>query len=193
MTIPDWPGWRLLGAFPDGAPDDVGSWLLHHDGVAALLEVPPGLTPAAVAAGLHAVGASLRFVAASHGHEDHLDADAWAALAAAFPLAEFVHPKTVHGDRLLHVGGEPLWLIGAPKHSRTDVVAAFRGVAMTGDVELGALRSVNREVPKRVKAASMAHLRDFPARTGYHVHSVVSAHLNDLRTPVHWPDLFEAR
>jgi hypothetical protein len=64
---------------------------------------------------------------------------------------------------------------------------------MTGDVELGTLRSVNREVPIRRKAASMVWLRDFPARTGYHVHSVVSAHLNDVRTAVHWPDLFEFR
>ena len=49
----------------------------------------------------------------------------------------------------LHLGGEPLWLVKAPKHSRTDVVTVFRGVAMTGDIELGMLRSVNREVPMR--------------------------------------------
>jgi hydroxyacylglutathione hydrolase len=187
---PDFPGWRLLGAYPDGTPDDVGSWLLHHGGEALLLEVPPGVTPGVVRAGLAAVGCSLRHATASHAHEDHFDPGAWRALRRAFPGAGFVGPGTVSGDRLLHLGGEPLYLIAAPKHSRTDVVAVFRGVAMTGDVELGQLASVNREVPAATKRASMAHLAAFPSRAGYRVHSVVSAHLNDVRTGVDWPALF---
>jgi hypothetical protein len=127
---------------------------------------------------------------ASHDHEDHLDVDVWGTLAKAFPKVEFIHPSTVSGDRLLHVGGEPLWLVKAPKHSATDVVTIFRGVAMTGDIELGMLESVNNEVPKRTKRSSMKWLREFCDRTDYHVHSVVSAHLNDVRTGVKWPDLF---
>lgn len=136
------------------------------------------------------VGAKLRYVTASHDHEDHFDPEAWGALAAAFPRAEFIHPSHVRGDRLLHIDGEALWLIKAPKHSRTDVVTAFRGVAMTGDIELGTLRSVNREVAAKLKRESMEYLRGFQDRTGYYVHSVVSAHLNDVRTGVHWPELF---
>ena len=30
-------------------------------------------------------------------------------------------------------------------------------------------------------------------RAGYHVHSIVSAHLNDVRTGVDWPKLFEIK
>ncbi len=191
MEIPNFEGWRLLGAFPDGEPDDVGSWLLVHGDEALLLEIPPGLTVKIVRAALRDVGVSLRYVTASHSHEDHFDEDAWNALAKAFPAAEFIHPKEVSGDRLLHVGGEPLWLIKAPKHSHDDVTTVFRGVAMTGDIELGMLASVNKEVSPAAKRRGMARLRDFESRSGYHVHSIVSAHLNDVRTAIHWPALFE--
>lgn len=190
IELPTWPGWHLIGAFPDNEPDDVGSWLLHHEGKAMLLEVPEGLRVANVKRALQAISAKLVYATASHDHEDHLDADAWAALVRAFPRAPFIHPSSVNGDRLLHIGGEPLWLIKAPKHSMTDVVTVFRGIAMTGDIELGMLESVNDEVPLPTKRASMDRLRDFEERTGYHVHSTVSAHLNDVRSPVRWVDLF---
>jgi hydroxyacylglutathione hydrolase len=190
QSLPNFPGWHLLGAFPDDAPNDVGSWLLHHGGGAVLLEIPPGVTPAIVRAGLRLLGAELRYVTASHSHEDHLDADAWADLETAFPAAEFIEPSAVEADRMLTVGGEPLWLVPAPKHSLDDVVAIFRGVAMTGDIELQMLASVNREVSTKTKRRSLRHLAEFPGRTGYHVHSTISAHLNDVRLGVDWASLF---
>ncbi len=190
MELPHFDGWHLLGAFPEGGPDDVGSWLLHSGGEAMLLEVPPGVTVRVVATALGRLGLSLKYATASHDHEDHFDAECWHALGAAYPEAEFVHPDLVSGDRLLHLGAEPVWLVKGPKHSLTDVVTAFRGLAMTGDIELGTLDSVNREVPKRVKRKSMAWLAAFPERTGFGVHSVVSAHLNDVRAGVDWPALF---
>ena len=76
------------------------------------------------------------------------------------------------------------------KHSPDDVVTVFRGVAMTGDIELGTLDSVNHEVRRKTKAASMDYLRGFPDRTGYRALTVVSAHLNDFRRGVDWPSLF---
>ena len=42
----------MLGAFPNGEPDDVGSWLLVHNGEALLLEIPEGLTVRDVACAL---------------------------------------------------------------------------------------------------------------------------------------------
>ena len=193
MNLPHFEGWHLIGAFPDSEPDDVGSWLLGHGDEALLLEVPPGVTSAHVQHALASTRTTLRFVAASHDHEDHLDAETWDALKQSFPSAEFIHPESVRGDRLLRIDGEPLWLLKAPKHSATDVVTVFRGVAMTGDIELGMLESVNQEVPPRVKRASMKRLSQFGDRTGYHVHSIVSAHLNDVRQGIHWPDLFTVR
>ena len=118
------------------------------------------------------------------------DPDAWEALLKAFPKVEFIHPSTVSGDRLLHVRGEPLWLVKAPKHSLTDVVTVFRGVAMTGDIELGMLASVNNEVPWPTRVRSMNWLRGFEHRAGYNIHSIVSAHLNDVRLSIQWADLF---
>lgn len=190
MHIPPFPGWHLLGSFPAPEDDGVGSWLLHDRGDALLLEIPPGVTAEVVRAGLARVGATLRYATASHEHEDHFDPDTWAALQDAFPLAGFLRPGGLAGDIRLPLGAESVWLVAAPKHSRTDVVTVFRGVAMTGDIELTQLASVNREVPKKTKIASMRRLAGFEARAGYHVHTTVSAHLNSLRTAVHWPDLF---
>ena len=132
--------------------------------------------------------------ASAHGRNwDHRDEDVWTALQEAFPKTRFLHPEKVRGDRLLDVGGEPLWLIKAPKHSLTDLVAVFRGVAMTGDIETGTLDSVTDEVPTATRRRSMRRLRDFQERRSYHVLSTVSAHLNSVRTSVHWSELFECR
>lgn len=190
VKLPRFEGWHLIGAFPDNEPDDVGSWLLINNGQALLLEIPPGLSVRDVKSALKHTESSLRYVTASHDHEDHLASDAWEALLRGFPKVEFIHPSVVLGDRLLHIGDEPLWLIKAPKHSANDVVTVFRGVAMTGDIELGMLASVNNEVPWPTKMRSMDHLRSFQDRTGYLIHSVVSAHLNDIRVSIQWPDLF---
>ena len=73
------PGWHLVGVFYE--PDFPGSWLLHHGGEAMLLELPPEMPVEAVDQGLEALGSpDLRYVAASHSHGDHLDADVWNAM-----------------------------------------------------------------------------------------------------------------
>lgn len=190
MELPHFEGWHLIGRYPEGDPDGVGCWLLHHDGEAMLLEVPECLDLEDVRRAVDHLGVVARFVTASHEHWDHLDEEAWGGLATTFPDAEMIHPTAVRGDRMLSIGGEPLWLVKAPKHSACDVVTIFRGVAMTGDIETGTLESVNEEVPLPTKRKSMTRLRDFPERCGYHVHSTVSAHLNSVRVGVHWPDLF---
>jgi hypothetical protein len=190
----DWnlPGWRLLGAFPDDEPDDVGSWLLHTSGEGMLLEIPPGLKPDHVHQALSATSTNLRYVTASHLHWDHFDHGCWKKLQNEFPSAEFIRPvrNDAPSEVRLELSGEPLWLIRAPKHSPSDMVAVFRGIAMTGDVELGTLDSVNNEVSRTRKAASMAFLRGFEERTGYKVHTIVSAHLNDFRQGFFWAELF---
>ncbi len=192
MNLPDdlqgpWlPGWYLIGSFDS----DVGSWLLHQDGEAMLLEVPEGLTVREVRKAVDRLEVGVKCITASHAHWDHIDQAGWRRLARAFPDAEIVHPRTVKADRCLCLAGEPLWLIPAPKHSPCDVVTVFRGAAMTGDIELGMLESVNDEVPLPTKKKSMNWLKGFQDRTGYQVHTTVSAHLNDVRTNVNWPELF---
>jgi glyoxylase-like metal-dependent hydrolase (beta-lactamase superfamily II) len=190
MNLPHIEGWHLIGAYPDHEPGDVGSWLLMDGGEALLLEVPEGLTVADVQQALADTGTTLRYVTASHAHWDHLDRNVWGELAGAFPKAKFVHPASVRGDRQFQIGNEVVWLVAAPKHSLADVVTIFRGMAMTGDIELGMLESVTQEVPQATRRRSMRRLREFPDRTGYHVHTVVSAHLNDVRVSVNWQELF---
>jgi hypothetical protein len=154
--------------------------------------VPEGLTVGDFRAALATTGTRLRYITASHAHWDHLDTNVLGELNKAFPGAEFLDPSFLsrHEDVMLDIGGEPVWLLKAPKHSGSDVVTVFRGVAMTGDIELGALESVTNEVPLRTRKRSMHYLASFPWRHGYHVHSIASAHLNDVRTNIHWPDLF---
>jgi glyoxylase-like metal-dependent hydrolase (beta-lactamase superfamily II) len=189
-TLPHFPGWHLIGQYP-GTDPDVGSWLLHDGGEAMLLEVPEDLPVEDVANALDRLKVRLRYVTASHDHWDHLDRNVWGDLAGIHPRARFIHPASVRGDRQLQVGREAVWLVSGPKHSLYDVVTVFRGVAMTGDIETGTLDSVTKEVPLRTRRKSMRRLGEFEERTGYHVHSTVSAHLNSVRTNVNWPDLFE--
>jgi hypothetical protein len=188
-------GWRLLGKFPEDDPDGVGSWLLPHDGESLLLEIPPGLSVERVEAALEETDSVLKFVFASHDHWDHVDPDVWQALFDHFESATFIDPNGLanHSDWMLKLGTEPVWLIKAPKHSINDTVTVFRGVAMTGDIELQKLASGNTEVSLPRKRKSMAYLQGFPTRTGYRVHTAFSAHLNSLRRNVHWEDLFEPR
>lgn len=180
------PGWYLIGSYDS----DVGSWLLHDDGQAMLLEVPEGLPVADVQAAVSELGVKLKYVTASHDHYDHLERDAWGDLAEAFPRAKFIHPASVRGDRRLRIGNEVAWLVAGPKHSLADVVTVFRGGAMTGDIETGTLDSVTKEVPLRTRKRSMNWLQGFQDRTGYRVHTTVSAHLNSVRANVCWPELF---
>ncbi len=110
-------------------------------------------------------------------------------MIAAFPGVKFIHPASVRGDLLLHIGGEPVWLVKAPKHSLTDVVTVFRGVA--DDIELGDAGALGEhEVPEATRRRSMKRYKASGTERGYHVHSTVAAHLNDVRQSVHWPDLF---
>jgi hypothetical protein len=188
------PGWYFLGQYPDHEPGDVGSWLLNNNGEAMLLEVPPGLTVDIVRAGLSSIGSPrLKYGFASHHHFDHLDAELWVELAYAFPDTVFICPGELSkGDHCLSIGGEPCWLIKAPKHSITDTVTVFRGAALTADIELRQLKSVNREVRKAEKMQSMDWLRGFQRRRGYHVHATTAAHVRDycVRRNVDWESLF---
>jgi hypothetical protein len=53
------------------------------------------------------------------------------------------------------------------------------------------LESVTDEVPLRTRKKNMDWLRRFQDRAGYHVHTAISTHRNDVRLGVNWPDLFE--
>lgn len=179
-------GWSLIGRYRWG----VGSWILHHGSQAALLEAPPGLRVEHVRVALGSL--QLKYILASHEHMDHFDPRLWRALGRAFPGAIRIKPSGIPSftDSVYHLDGEPLYLSKASKHSMHDVITVFRGIAMTGDVELGTLDSVNDEVLETLRRRSMQWWRRFQGRRNYRVHTVVSAHLNDFRTEVDWEALF---
>lgn len=188
-----------------------GVWLLAHRGEAALLELPPaslgganlGPDPAADAAdAARELGVDVRFILCTHAHHDHFSPHTFGAMRDRFPRAEPVLQRGFR-DRLgdapnvryfddgatLSVGGEPLHLVHAPKHSHTDTMVIFRGAACTGDWELNTVRTVNERVPVETRLRSCARMIDFAEHTGYRVHRVYSAHANDRREPVDFPAL----
>ena len=63
---------------------------------------------------------------------------------------------------------------------------------MTGDIELGTLDSVTKEVPMKRRKQSFENAARFFDDMDYQVHTVISAHVNDIRTNVDWPKLFRA-
>lgn len=203
----NFPGWHMIGQFYS----DVGSFLLHHAGEALLLEIPEGLLVKDVQRALKETNTTLSYITASHDHPDHIEWAAVKRLRKAFPDVTFISPRLVpSGHQYIPLGlngnddpngdtpvdgydgldREPLYIIKAPKHSMSDMVTIFRGVAMTGDIELGTLDSVTNEVPLAIRRDSMDRLRNFCRCKDYHVHTVFSAHLDDLRTDVNWESLF---
>jgi hydroxyacylglutathione hydrolase len=206
--------WWFDGVFLVGRfnPLKTGCWLLVHNDQAAVLEMPPSgwgePTPAdAVKAALAAwPGVRVTHLLCTHAHYDHFAAPTFHALRAAFPDAEPClhvgfrrHLGNGYGVRYfttdlhLTIGGEPLFLVHAPKHSLTDTMVVFRGAACTGDWELGMLRSVHDwagwGVPTEKKLASIDRMERWPIENNYHIHRVYSVHANDRREGVDFPAL----
>ena len=188
---PKWPGWYLCYIDPDNG---VGSWLLHHNGEAVLLEVPSSTDFVAVLDATHATESRIRYITASHEHCDHYNHRQAQWFNKTFLGSTLLRPRAIESDAVVYIGDfdgpEPVYIIKAPKHSQHDQVVVFRGVAMTGDIELGTLESVLEEVHPAIRRRSMEWLRGFERRSNYHVHTVVSAHLNDVRENVDWKSLF---
>lgn len=188
-----------------------GVWLLAHDGEAAVLEQPPtniagvgfGPDPSAdVERAAHRFGVQVRFLLCTHAHHDHFSTRTFDAMRRRFPHAEPVlhrgfqkltddTPGVRYFDHecALSIGGEPLLLVHAPKHSWTDTVVLFRGAACTGDWELNTVRTVNESVPVETRLNSCDRLIGFVRQSGYHVHRVYSVHANDRREGVDFPAL----
>jgi hypothetical protein len=188
-----------------------GVWLLAHNGAAAVLELPPtslvgigfGADPAADATNAATeLGVAVKYLLCTHAHHDHFSAKTFRRMREHFPRAEPVLQNGFRGvsddvpgvryfdDRAtLFVGGEPLHLLHAPKHSQTDTMVIFRGAVCTGDWELGTVRTVNERVPVETRWQSCDRVVGFVRESNYHVHRVYSVHANDRREGVDFPAL----
>lgn len=186
------PGVTILGKHY--APDN-GVFILHHNGQAILVECPPDdAWPIDAVKFLHAHDLELVGITTSHLHNDHYDLDALDSFARLMDVSIEELPWWQSNDKRLadwayyesDIGGEPLWAISCAKHSRSDQVLVFKGVALTGDIELGMQESVNDEVSAYERAQALHFLANFEKAFDYKIHSLCSAHANDLRHDVDW-------
>ncbi|MDQ4076623.1 MAG: MBL fold metallo-hydrolase [Chloroflexota bacterium] len=190
-----------------------GCWLLTHGQSGVILELPPygaqqtsPVTDARLA--VRDLGIDTKYLLCSHLHGDHVSAHTANEFRRAFPHAQMVLQRGFQGylrdgptryfddDASLSLDGEPLFLIHAPKHSWTDTIVIFRGVAIMGDWELNTIRSVHDghgrySVPDSRKLESIEKLIEFPRRHTYNIHKVFSVHANDKREDVDFAQLLQ--
>lgn len=210
------PGITMLRRF---GPYKNACWVLHHRGEAALVEMPPHhlkeRPPEVVARGfLQRHRLTPRFALLSHAHLDHCAA--YARFRETFPRTRFVGHRSLADDptlrRVLHgadpwetldevfegpiwsadLGGEPLHVLHAPKHSASDHLILFRGAMITGDWVLNDLRDCNRLVDPRVKIRSIERVQGLVRALDYHVHMLFSAHGDHLFYQVDLQAVLEA-
>ncbi|MBN2383707.1 MBL fold metallo-hydrolase [bacterium] len=203
-------GIHLLGRFN---AFQAGCWLLEHGGQAALVEVPPygrtEMSPAFLAQeAADMLNVQIKYCLCSHCHADHFSWFTLGQFTKAFPQASFIlqrhFPKVQNMDRTfiyfdriqrLALGGEPLFLIHAPKHSWSDTMIIFRGVIISGDWELNTIRSVHdgrwpgQNVPFAQRRQSIRRLITFTEKNNYIIHKVFSVHANDRREQVNFREL----
>ena len=202
-------GVLLLGAYrPAGASRaGDGCWLLHHGDEAAIVDLPPfgdgdGTPVDAAEEVCRALDLKVRYLLCTVLETDHFHPDTLRGFAVAFPDAVPVLHKAFarhvpdRGARFfedretvnLALGGEPLILVHAPKHSPTDTFVVFRGTAITGGWEFDTLRSVNDQGPSRVPLSVRRQTIDGLMRfgQGYQVNTVLSSHADDVRRNVNF-------
>lgn len=184
------PGWLLLDRYPANGLVRIGSWLLFHNGEAALLEVPPDrqlIEDAMV--GLNGLGVVAKYILVSSRDQDRFGSSVLRALRRR---SEFKGATCIRsgggrvGLRRLDLGGEPLWLIDAPVRSLSDRVVVFRGMAMTGAIDFGIRESSHGEVPASLRAKSLRFLADFEQMSGHRIQTKVNAYLGDYGQVEDW-------
>jgi glyoxylase-like metal-dependent hydrolase (beta-lactamase superfamily II) len=125
---------------------------------------------------------STRFV----GHRSLMDDRGMAWMLSrtpGFPFQDWADGRFTIFDELFDgqiwtgdLGGEPLHIIHAPKHSWSDQLIIFKGAMITGDWVVGDLRDCNAIVPTDVKLESIERVKDLVKSLNYHIHMLFSAH-----------------
>ena len=189
------PGVWMIGRY---SPFEVGAWVLEHGGEAALLEAPPYQAGRPrpwddCLAFVNGKNLEVKWILFTHAHMDHTFGLQF--YRRAFPRARVLahvsflswfrrnaFDEIFYADeRCLDLGGEPLLLLHAPKHSPQDCLVFFRGCMCSGDWSLGEAPDCNRSVPPEKKIDSLRRLDSFLRKHAYHVHTVFSAHGNEFR------------
>ncbi|HMF32693.1 MAG TPA: hypothetical protein VKK79_14815 [Candidatus Lokiarchaeia archaeon] len=90
------------------------------------------------------------------------------------------------------LGGEPVYLLHAPKYSKADTLVIFRGCLITADWWLGPGDPNPNNTPNSVVNESIDRLEDFCQEKNYKIHSIFSAHANEFRRDVNFNELMES-
>jgi len=198
------PGVRLLDVPAHGS----AVWIFEHGGECAFVEQPfeAGRNRSVLEAKQQAdeAGWQVKYLLSTHVHFDH--AGALGIWRAVFPkaeapghasFAEFVAPgaysRVVDESVVeLDLGGEPLLLLHAPKHSGEDLLVFFRGSCLSGDWSWGPYPDSLPLIPPARKVQSLDFVRDELARRNYGVHTVYSSHGNEARRDVDFAGLLAA-
>jgi hydroxyacylglutathione hydrolase len=75
-----------------------------------------------------------------------------------------------------YLGGEPIYLIHAPKHSPGDLLIIFKGAMITGDWYIGDLKDCNDLVHPMDKIRSVDRVMEIVRAMNYNIHMLFSAH-----------------
>jgi hydroxyacylglutathione hydrolase len=79
-----------------------------------------------------------------------------------------------------NIGGEPVFIIHAPKHSYGDQLIIFKGAMITGDWYLGDLNDCNNLVKTSDKKRSIDKVIDIVHTMNYNIHMLFSGHGDHL-------------
>ena len=80
----------------------------------------------------------------------------------------------------LELGGEPLYLIYAPKHSYEDTMIVFKGAMITGDWVIGPYPDCNDLVATGDKIRSIDRILNILKELDYNIHMLFSVHGDNL-------------
>lgn len=92
----------------------------------------------------------------------------------------------------LELGGEPLFLIHAPKHSYGDQLIVFKGAMITGDWYIGDLKDCNDLVNPHDKVQSIDKVMNIVRGLDYHIHMLFSGHGDALMFDADFYSIMEA-
>ncbi len=184
-----------------------GCWLLIHKKEAAILDMPTyelsEFSPACCCSFLIEEGYNVRFLLSSHSHWDHFSLRTLQDFHKKFPTAmlylscQYQHiPPTIpttyfQNETVLDLGGEPLYLVHAPKHSLEDTIVIFRGTAMMGDWELNTIYSVHNDVTIEKRRISIERMMEFEKEKNYKIKRTFANHGNERRDEVDFTELMK--
>ncbi len=182
-----------------------GTWLLINGKSCVVVEMPPGISklenpePAKLVYNyLKTYEIQPISITITHHHWDHVDGIAaysqkleefmpfdWICHESAIKLEpklqkyfNIIFTEPIHEITLEN---EPLFLLHAPKHSKSDVLIIFRGAMITGDWWLEEGDPNPSNIPPETSIASIERVLEFLKLRSYWVHSLFSVHGNDFR------------